>query len=292
METKNKALLILIILVGMTLIPLGDTAGKMLMAMGAHPVFVAWSRLIIGFAAILPLSGIQPSEVKSLLNWRLLFRAGLFIAAVTCLINAARTESIANVFGAFFIGPLLSYFFAAIFLKEQITALRSVLLLIGFCGALMVIKPGFGMTAGLGFATLSGFFYGTLLVVTRWLAGTYRPHLILLSTLLTGALVLLPFGAAALPAVDARTAVLVLVSALGSAFGNLIIIKVSQKLPASVVAPFVYTQLIAATFFSVLVFDSWPDALSQAGLAVLFISGLASFAAANRGSAALAPVKP
>ncbi|SFV07346.1 DMT family transporter [Pseudoduganella namucuonensis] len=288
MESKNKALLIFVILFGMTLIPLGDTAGKMLMGAGAHPIFVAWSRLLIGFAVILPLSGIKTTELKLLFNWRLLFRASLFIAAITCLIKAAQTESIANVFGAFFVGPLLSYFFAAIFLKEKITALRSTLLLIGFCGALMVIKPGFGMTPGLGFATLSGVFYGSLLVATRWLAGTYRPHLILLSTLLTGALVLLPFGASALPAVDMRMSVLMLVSALGSAFGNLIIIKVSQKLPASVVAPFVYTQLIAAAFFSVLVFDSWPDALSLIGLVVLFVSGLASFTVANQGRVALA----
>jgi drug/metabolite transporter (DMT)-like permease len=156
----------------------------------------------------------------------------------------------------------------------------------------MVIKPGFGMTPGLGFATLSGVFYGSLLVATRWLAGTYRPHLILLSTLLTGAVVLLPFGAGALPPVDMRITMLMLVSALGSAFGNLIIIKVSQKLPASVVAPFVYTQLIAATFFSVLVFDSWPDALSLSGLVVLFISGLASFTIATPGRAAPATGKP
>lgn len=285
MESNNKALLVFVILLGMTLIPLGDTAGKMLMGLGAQPIFVAWSRLFIGFAVILPLSGIKFAEIKLLFNWRLLFRASLFIAAVTCLINAARTESIANVFGAFFIGPLLSYFFAAIFLKEKITFLRSVLLLVGFCGALMVIKPGFGMTTGLGFATLSGFFYGSLLVVTRWLAGSYRPHLILLSTLLTGAVVLMPLGVNSLPQVDTQIIILVLVSALGSAFGNLIIVKVSQKLPASVVAPFVYTQLIAATVFSVLVFDSWPDALSLIGLTILFVSGLASFAVANRNPA-------
>jgi hypothetical protein len=41
----------------------------------------------------------------------------------------------------------------------------------------------------------------------------------------------------------------------------------------------------------VLVFNSWPDALSLVGLIVLFVSGLASFTVANKGRAVLATDK-
>jgi drug/metabolite transporter (DMT)-like permease len=159
--------------------------------------------------------------------------------------------------------------------------LRSILLLIGFAGALMVIKPGFNMTQGMGFAVFSGCFYGCFLVSNRWLAGSFRPRFILLTTLLSGSIVLAPVGIAAIPALNLHIGGLLLVSALASAFGNLIIIEANRKLPASVVAPFVYTQLIAATFFSIVVFDSWPDTLSLIGLSILFISGLASFMLSN-----------
>ncbi len=149
MSSNNKLLFIAMILLAMTLIPLGDTAGKLLMQQGVTPIYVAWSRFVIGALCLLPFSRLQLSELPHFLDWRLLIRAALFIAAVSSILTAVKTESIANVFGAFFIGPILSYFIAAIFLKESITLTRSILLFIGFAGALLVIKPGFGMSTGM-----------------------------------------------------------------------------------------------------------------------------------------------
>ena len=277
MTTKDKVLLIFILLFGIALIPLGDTAGKLLMQVGVSPLFVAWSRLLIGFLFILALSGIKLSEISHAYDWRLLLRAGLFICSVTLILAAVETESLANIFGAFFIGPIISYFLAAWLLKEGITLIRSILLLIGFGGALLVIKPGINMTLGMGLATLAGCFYGGLLVANRWLAGSFRPRFILFVTLLCGSVVLAPVGITAIPNLNTYTVMLLFVSALASAIGNLIIIEANTKLPASVVAPFIYTQLIAATFFSIVVFDSWPDIYSLVGLIILFVSGLASF---------------
>ncbi|MGB0732333.1 MAG: DMT family transporter [Pontibacterium sp.] len=271
-------LLILLILIGMTFIPLGDTAAKLLMQEGVSPTFITWSRLLMGFLVLLPFCRLAKNEVKLFFDWRLLLRAGLFIGALSLILTALDTESLADVFGAFFIGPIVSYFLAAIVLKERITLLRSILLLIGFGGALLVIKPGFGMTLGLGLAALAGCFYGCLMVANRWVAGKFRPRLILLTTLFIGSLVLTPMGSTEIPAsINAYIAGLLLLSALSSAMGNLIIIEASRKLPASVVAPFIYTQLIAATVFSVVVFNSWPDMLSLLGLSILFVSGMASF---------------
>ena len=251
------------------------------MQQGVSPIFVAWSRFVIGALCILPFSRLVRSELRHLMNWRILLRAGLFIAAVTSILMAVKTESIANVFGAFFIGPILSYFIAAIFLKEPISLSRSLLLFIGFGGALLVIKPGFGMSTGLFFAALAGVFYGFTLVANRWLAGIYRPRLILITTLIIGSIVLAPFGSTEIPDFNMELCLLVLLSSLSSAIGNLLIIEASRQLPASVVAPFVYMQLVAATFFGVVVFNTWPDKLSLIGLVILIAAGLFSFLLAN-----------
>ena len=48
------------------------------------------------------------------------------------------------------------------------------------------------------------------------------------------------------------------------------------------IAPLVYTQLIAATMLGYLVFGDWPDALSLTGLAVILASGLLSLRLARR----------
>ncbi|MEH6457920.1 MAG: DMT family transporter [Cocleimonas sp.] len=282
MNSSNKWILIPVILLAMSLIPFGDTAGKLMMQQGVSPIFVAWSRALIGALCLLPFSGLRFAELSLFFDWRIVLRALLFVGAVTAVLQGIKTEPLANVFGAFFIAPILAYFLAALLLKEKITKLRSILLLIGFIGALMVIKPGFGMTHGIGFAVLGGCFYGCLLVANRWLADNYRPRFILVSALIIGALVMAPFSIDSIPDLNTEISLLVLWSALASAVGNLLIIEVARKLSASVVAPFVYTQLIAATFFGYIVFDNLPDGLSLLGLLILLCSGFASFFVSNR----------
>jgi drug/metabolite transporter (DMT)-like permease len=101
-----------------------------------------------------------------------------------------------------------------------------------------------------------------------------------MSQLLIGSCVLAPFAwAAEMPTVDARLAVLVLVSAMGSAIGNFLLVLANRRAEASLIAPLVYTQLISATVLGVLVFGDWPDALALVGLAVIAASGIGSLAA-------------
>ncbi|WP_028468698.1 DMT family transporter [Neptunomonas japonica] len=283
MSAQHKPMLLAMILLGMSLIPVGDSAGKLLTEMDVSPVFVAWSRLLVGFLFILPFSGLVRAEIKQLYDWRMLLRAALFTSAIFCMISALKTEPIANVFGIFFIGPIVAYFLAAAVLKERITLLRSVLLFIGFAGVLLVVKPGVGITTGMLLALIAGGCYGCMLVANRWLAGFFRPRLILLSTLLAGSIALTPAGIESIPqTIDSRIIWLVLVSSIASALGNLIIIEANRRLDANIVAPFVYSQLVAAALLGVFLFNEWPDAYSLIGLAIIFTSGILSFVLSNR----------
>jgi drug/metabolite transporter (DMT)-like permease len=66
MISQHKHMLLAMILLGMSLIPVGDAAGKLLTEMDISPVFVAWSRLLVGFLFILPFSGLVRAEIKLL----------------------------------------------------------------------------------------------------------------------------------------------------------------------------------------------------------------------------------
>jgi len=83
-------------------------------------------------------------------------------------------------------------------------------------------------------------------------------------------------------ALSAAGAGLVVLSAMGSAFGNLLLVTLSKSTPSSVIAPLIYTQLFAATGFGYLVFDEWPDWVSFIGLVVIFGAGFASLALSRR----------
>ncbi|WP_319826625.1 DMT family transporter [Thalassovita sp.] len=273
-----------LILLATTAIVTGDAAGKLLTAQGVSPFFVAWSRFALAAVLILPLSGLTRMELPQMLNWRVVLRAGLIAAGISSILTALRTEPIANVYGAFFIGPVVAYALAVLLLRERVTKARTMLLAIGFAGVLLVVQPGAQMGTGMLFALLAGCCYGAYLTATRWLAGQYRPRFLLTAQLVIGAVLLSPLGLTHLPGAGSlQIWGLVALSAAASALGNFILVLINRTTPATISAPLIYFQLVAAAVLGVLVFNDWPDAISISGLAVILASGFGGFALARRG---------
>ena len=179
---------------------------------------------------------------------------------------------------------MIAYFGSAILLRERITLLRAVLLLIGFGGVLLVVKPGFGMSYGMGMALLAGSFYGSYLVANRLLAEAYRPRLLLFSQLFIGAIILTPPALVHWPETLPPGFIWAFpLSAAGSAMGNYLLLTASRNLPANIVAPLVYSQILWAVLLGLVVFGDWPDSLALAGLFIIAASGLFGLSLASRG---------
>jgi len=262
----------------MLLIPLGDTAGKLLTDNnGVEPIFVAWSRFAIGAALVFILFAGRGFDYLILKDWRVWLRALFITGGISCILTALQSEPIANVFAAFFVGPILSYFASAWLLKEPINRWRTLLLFIGFLGVLLVVKPGTDFSIGMVFALLAGCFYGAFLVASKWLAHLAKPRMLLLSHLLIGSIVLLPIGLTSMPAIDTNLSFLIVVSAAASALGNLFLIIANRMADASRLAPLVYIQLVSATALGILVFGDYPDTFAIIGIAMLLVSGFGSF---------------
>ena len=66
---------------------------------------------------------------------------------------------------------------------------------------------------------------------------------------------------------------MVIFGAFGS-FGHYLLIAAHRLAPASVLAPFMYTQLVWATCFGYLIFGDVPNRWTLAGAAVVVASGL------------------
>ncbi|MEP5732175.1 MAG: DMT family transporter [Sulfitobacter sp.] len=266
---------VLIMFVAMSLIPAGDSAGKwMSNEMGVAPVFVAWSRFALGTVLVLPF--LTHDTLKLFRDWRVWLRAAALAGGITCVQIALQTADVATVFAAFFIGPMFSYVLAATFLREPVTLLRSILILIGFGGVLLVVRPGMGGDAGVLWAMTAGLFYGAFLTMSRWLTGVGTPIALTFSQLTISALLLLPFGLTQLPPFSAPIAALTFTSAFFSMLGNLLLLYAYRISAATKLAPLVYFQLIAAVILGWTIFGALPDAYTWAGLAVIITTGLAS----------------
>jgi len=265
---------VLIMCIAMSCIPAGDTFGKLLTAQGVAPIFVAFTRFAIASVVLLPF--LPKGTFAALRHWQLWLRAALITGGITSILTALSTEPIANVFGAFFIGPVVSYALSAWLLGETASPLRTVLLLIGFVGVLMVVQPGFDMRPGLLFAVLAGCFYGAFLTASKWVVGLAPPLTLIFSQLALSAVFTAPFGLLAIPALTFELSVFTVFSSLFSMAGNLLLIYAFTLADSTRLAPFVYFQIVAATILGVVVFSELPDALSAAGIAVVLISGFAT----------------
>lgn len=269
----------LIMFVAMSLIPAGDAAGKLLSAQGVSPIFVAWSRFAVGAVLVAPLFAAQ--GLRLLGDPRVWLRGALLAGGITAIQTALKAAPLADVFATFFIGPIVSYVLAGLLLGERMTPLRTALVGLGFAGVLLVVRPGFDWTPGLGFALLAGVCYGGFLTASRWLSGVGSPGALTFTQLAIGAILLLPFGATRIPEIDTQVALLTLTSAICSMLGNLILLYAYRIAPATVLAPLVYFQLFAAVLLGWLVFSDWPDALTWAGMALILGAGI--MAARTRG---------
>jgi drug/metabolite transporter (DMT)-like permease len=266
---------VFIMFLAMSLIPAGDSAAKLLSGTySTAPIFVAWSRFTMGALLISPF--IPRSAWALLRNWRIWLRAIILAVGISSIQQALKIEEIATVFAAFFIGPLVSYVLAVVFLREPVTKIRSALILLGFIGVLIVVRPGMGASTGVLWALAAGTCYGVFLTMSRWLGPLGTPLAMTFTQLFIAALVLLPFGVASLPDFTGTIAALTLASALCSMLGNLLLLYAYQLASATRVAPLVYFQLVAAVGLGWLIFGDLPDQWTWMGLIVIITAGLAS----------------
>lgn len=266
----------LAVFLAVSLVVVGDTAGKYLAQGGVSPLFLAWSRFAIAAAILAPLLRVRRGEWGMMHDPRVVLRAALIAGGIGCILTALRTEPIGAVFGAFFVGPAVSYALSVLLLGERWSPARAVLLAAGFAGVLIVVRPGGAVGPNIVFAVMAGTLYGGYLAATRWLSPSFRSGALLMSQLGIGALLLTPTALPAVPSLPPLLWAVVVVSALASASGNYVLVRISRTVPASVVAPLIYTQLISATAAGAVVFGEWPDAITLAGLTLILVSGLAS----------------
>ncbi|CAN0283674.1 unnamed protein product, partial [Phaeothamnion confervicola] len=228
-----------------------------------HPVQVTGMRYISAFfiALIFLNPFTRPDILKTARPRMQLFRGVLMLGTTLLNFLSFRYLQLDEALAIMFSTPFLVAILAGPILGEWVGWRRWTAIIIGFIGVLVVIRPGFG--GGMKWAALlsvaSAFFYAGLGIVTRLVSRTDSSDTTLFYANLTGVLVMLPvlpFVWTAPPS-GFELLLLVAVGACGSA-GHYLLIAAHRLAPASVLSPFIYTQLIWATALGFLVFGDVP----------------------------------
>jgi drug/metabolite transporter (DMT)-like permease len=202
---------------------------------------------------------------------------GLVLAASSMFFFSALSRlPIAEASAITFVSPLLLTAMSVWFLRERVRAGAWLAVVIGFVGVLIIVRPGGAVfQPGALFALATAACFATYQLMTRKLAGIDST----VATLFIGAVV----GTVVMSLVapfywklpeNAWHALLFVVMGMLGAGGHFVLIRAFEYAPASVLAPFVYAQLVAVLILGYLVFGAFPDAASLAGMAIIVASGI------------------
>ncbi|NBZ87966.1 DMT family transporter [Stagnihabitans tardus] len=184
-------------------------------------------------------------------------------------IGLAEATALAN------INPVLITVGAALFLGETLTRARVLGLGVAMLGALIVLRPGMGVfTAAAVLPIICAFSYAANMLLTRAVGSRESPWAAMFYSALFGTIVttaLLPFGWREMTAQD--VGLFAAVGLLG-ATAQLLMIRAYSLTQASVLAPFGYLDMVFAIFWSVTVFDQWPDLYTLGGALVIACAGI------------------
>lgn len=257
-----------------------DGSAKWLVA-SMPVIMVVWLRFaihaVVAGAVLFPVRGLSLVRTRHL-RWHLL-RALMFMAMTGINFWALQYLQLTVTSSIFFTVPLIIAVLAAPLLGEKLDAGRWMAIAAGFIGVLVIVRPGStdfhpAMLASLVNAML----YALFMLMTRRLAAYDSPETIQYLPAVGAAIGLAPFAIAAweMPDTALEWTLACLMGVLGG-LGHYLLALAHRYAPSTVIAPFLYQQVIYMALFGYIVFGDVPGAPVWIGAVIVIASGLYLF---------------
>jgi drug/metabolite transporter (DMT)-like permease len=270
-------------LVSLTYLVFALLDGSAKWLVGVMPVImVVWLRFathaLVGGLLLFPLRGLALVKTRHL-RWHFL-RALMFMAMTGINFWALQYLQLTVTSSIFFSVPLIIALVSASFLGERLDAGKWIAIVAGFAGVLVIVRPwGAEFHPAMLASVLNAIMYAGFMMMTRRLAAYDSPETIQYLPAVGAAIGLAPFAFAAWewPSGWLEWTVACLMGVLGG-FGHYLLALAHRYAPASVIAPFLYQQVIYMALFGYLVFGDVPSGWVWLGAAIVVASGLYLFA--------------
>jgi len=256
-----------------------------------HPFEVVFFRNLFGLGIFLPVllkAGLEPLRTKQI---GLHSIRGLLQSASMCLFfYGLSLTTLAKVAALNFTAPLFASVAAVLLLREPLGFNRASALVVGFLGALVILRPGLAVfNVGVGMILTSAMIWGVVLIIIKRLAVTESSLTITLYMMLY----LTPLTLiAAIFVWEWPTLVqlgwLVAVGSCGTA-GHLCMAQALKDADTTAVMPFDFGRLIWAGLIGFLFFSEIPDVWTVVGAVVIFSAAMYLAVQESRRNASIAP---
>lgn len=215
-----------------------------------------------GLGAILP-AGLPSQTARTL----------LLVGAMTMFFFSVRTVPLANAIAAYFVAPFVAAALAPLMLGEKATLTVAAAVTLGFVGVVVVLRPDGTFDANIFWAIGAGLLFAFYMLATRVAARRASPLAALSYQSMLGAVVLTPFAlGAGIQGVGPYLGYFALIGLLQSSSHGLSI-AAFRFAPASVLAPLVYLEIVAAVIVGFVAFGDWPTTRTWIGIVIIVAAG-------------------
>jgi len=239
---------------------------------------VVWARYMSAFAlAIIMMNPVKnPGVMRTGRPWLQLGRSTLLVVSTTLNFIALRYLQLDQTMTIMFCTPFLVALLGGPLLGEWIGWRRWIAIIVGFCGVLLVARPGAGGIHPAALMILaSALCYAFYSISTRVLSRTDSDQTTnFYSNLVGAAAVTLVVPFVWTPQSNPKVIALMCAMGLFSGFGHYLLIRAHRLAPAAVLAPFIYSEIVWMIALGFLVFGDVPNHWTLGGVAVVIASGL------------------
>ncbi len=281
----------MIMVAAMLFAPVMDAIAKSLATQSdVSPATVTFGRFVVQSVFLGAFVAVAWSKgaLKYVFSWVNILRGMIMGLAAMLFFTAIKYMPLADAIAVFFVEPLIVMLMSSIFLGEKVGWRRVTAAVIGFGGAIIVIRPSyelFGLVSLLPLCT--AFLFSVYLILTR-ISGSNQEPLVMQfyagigGVLICGAILAVgtPLGSVdfglSLPTNNQAWSLLLGIGLFAVASHVLIVIAFTMA-PASVLAPFQYVEIVSATILGYVVFNEFPASVQWIGISIIIGSGIYIF---------------
>lgn len=224
---------------------------------------------------------------------KLQFARGLILALNTwCFSTAVKTVPLPEFQSIFILYPLTVTILAAVFLGERVGMFRIGAVLLGFCGVLIILRPGgLPIDSGVLLTFLAMVTYAAYLVLTRKVSHSDSTATSLLYAGTIGLVVSTGIGIFHFKPMDPPAIAMLLVVMVTMIGGHGLTAMALKVAPATVLQPFNFLGLPYAIVFGFMVFGQLIDPISLMGATLVVAAGLIVWARERNKKATIPPLE-
>ena len=274
--SRNPTIGIALIVTAMLVVPFMDAIAKLLSV--RYPILqLVWARFFFQFLVVTPLAFWRHGPTAFVTKQPFLqVGRGLFLLGATvCFWAAIKYIPLADAIALLFFDAVIIVALSALVLREQVPASRWFAAGLGLIGVLMIVRPGFEAFHWASLLALAAsVFFSMFILSNRLLAREVAPLVGLSYQSVGGFLVMtatIPFVWVVPTTTDLT---LMLAIGLTGAVGHMLLIRAFEFADASLLAPYLYAEIIMQVVLGYWLFNDLPDVWAWLGIVLIIIVGI------------------